>query len=190
MFKIDIDQISNGGFKMGPVKLNIEKGVFYHLIGKNGSGKSTLLNYIFRYYRDNVSNSIVYCPDTYIGYTNVTINEIEKIYKLSTEKWDYQEYKILYESLLDIKKNKYISTLSTGEKTKLLICILMAFKPQFIIFDEALYSLDIDSKEKILNYLKLYLEKNNAYFIGVSHDTELNQYSDQIIDIKEVVAHD
>ncbi|MDR3215357.1 MAG: ABC transporter ATP-binding protein [Bacilli bacterium] len=190
MIKINVKFIKNGDFKIGPIKLDIEAGILYHLTGKNGSGKSTLLNHIFRYYRDNISKKVIYCPDDYIGYRNIKINEIEKIYKLSSVDWDYDEYNFLYLKLLQVNKNKYISTLSTGERTKLLLCILLAFKPKLIIFDEALYSLDTESKELVLSYIKLYVKKNNAYFIGVSHDSELSQFIDKTIKITEVVVND
>lgn len=190
MIELTIESLSKGDFKVGSVKLNMEKGILYHLTGKNGSGKSILLNYLLKYYLKNYSNKVIYCPDDYVGYKNLKIKEIEQIYKLSSLSWDFNEYNFLFENLLSMNKNKYIAKLSTGEKTKLLLCILLAYKPELIIFDEALYSLDEQSKEFLLSYIKSYIKKNDAYFIGVSHESELSRYTDKVIDISEVIIND
>lgn len=187
MFNIETKKIIKGDFILEPIKINLEPGLIYHLTGKNGSGKSTLLNYIFEYYKTNISTNIIYCPDSYLGYKNITVNEIEKIYKLSAETWDSNLFNELYQKFVGLKKSKYIMTMSTGERIKMLICILLSFKPKFIIFDEALYSLDIQSKNDILTYIKSYLLENDAYFIGVSHDIELDQFSDVVIEMDEVI---
>lgn len=187
MITFDLSKLKHHKCNMLYCTLYMKEGVIYKLVGKNGSGKTTLLNYIFKYHIKYISNKIIYCPDYYIGYQNITVKENEKIYQLSSSKWDYQVYEYLYQQLLNVNKKRYIRTLSSGEKTKLLLCVLLAFKPNFIIFDEALYGVDKQSKIIIMDYIQNYLKKNNAYFIFVSHDNELAYYIDKTIDIDEVI---
>ncbi len=63
-------------------------------------------------------------------------------------------------------QQKYISTLSGGEKRRLYLAMVLMGKPNFLILDEPTNDLDIST----LEILEDYLEKFNGCVIIVSHD--------------------
>lgn len=73
------------------------------------------------------------------------------------------------------------STLSNGERTKMLIIALFLKKNSFILLDEPTNNLDINGRRAMKEYLK----KKNGYIV-VSHDRYfLNQVVDHIISINK-----
>ena len=71
--------------------------------------------------------------------------------------------------------NRYPSSLSGGQRQKVLILKALLANPKLIIFDEPMSSLDINSQNEIIKIIKsLYLE-GNITILFITHDYRLIQ---------------
>lgn len=86
---------------------------------------------------------------------------------------------------IDNKLKRITSTLSQGEKQRTAICRAMLSRPKLILADEATGNLDPNNKTKILDALFRSTEKNNATLIAVTHDHELLDRFDRVIDFHD-----
>ena len=75
--------------------------------------------------------------------------------------------------------------MSQGEKQRTAICRAMVTAPRLILADEATGNLDPSNKTKILDALFRSTEKNKATLIAVTHDHELLERFDRVIDFKQ-----
>lgn len=71
------------------------------------------------------------------------------------------------------------STLSGGQKTKILLARTMLTQADFILLDEPTNNLDDDSKQVLIQWI----QENHSGFIIVSHDRDLLNHMDEIIEI-------
>lgn len=140
------------------------------LIGRNGRGKTTLLHLLMgKYpYRGIISANI---PFAYFPYhiedeTEETIKILERV-SPGSELWQ-----ILCElQLLELSEEvlyRSFSTLSHGERTKVLLAALFAGEERFLLLDEPTNHLDSAARAVVAAYLKKKLG-----FILVSHDRDL-----------------
>lgn len=83
------------------------------------------------------------------------------------------------------KMKRLTNTLSQGEKQRTAICRAMLPQPKLILADEATGNLDPNNKTKILDALFRSTDKYNATLIAVTHDHELLDRFDRIIDFKD-----
>jgi putative ABC transport system ATP-binding protein len=86
---------------------------------------------------------------------------------------------------IDNKLKRITSTLSQGEKQRTAICRAMLSMPKLILADEATGNLDPVNKTKILDALFRSTDKYNATLIAVTHDHELLDRFDRVIDFND-----
>ncbi|NOQ76488.1 MAG: ATP-binding cassette domain-containing protein [Methylococcaceae bacterium] len=86
---------------------------------------------------------------------------------------------------IENKMKRYTNTLSQGEKQRTAICRAMITTPKLILADEATGNLDPRNKTKILDTLFRSTDKNKATLIAVTHDHELLDRFDRVIDFKQ-----
>ena len=83
------------------------------------------------------------------------------------------------------KLKKYPSKLSHGEKQRVAICRALLNQPSIILADEPTGNLDPENKKKIMDILFAAVEKHNATLITVTHDHDMLQGFERIIDFKD-----
>ncbi len=83
------------------------------------------------------------------------------------------------------KLKQLSQSLSQGEKQRVAICRAMLPEPDVILADEATGNLDPANKSKILDALFRSVEKRDATLIAVTHDHELLDRFDRVIDFKQ-----
>ena len=76
-----------------------------------------------------------------------------------------------------------IHTLSGGQKQRLSIARALIRKPKFMLFDDCLSAVDIETEEIILQNIKD--QSNNKSCIIISHRTSSVKHADQIIVLKQ-----
>ena len=146
------------------------------LIGRNGRGKTTLLRLllgelafqgkiitpcVFRYFPYDVSDG------------NKKNSEIMKEVAMQSEEWQWlKEFALL--NLSSELLEQHFETLSSGEKTKVLLAALFINQDAFLLIDEPTNHLDVQGR----NIVARYLQKKQG-FIVVSHD---RIFLDQCID--------
>ena len=83
------------------------------------------------------------------------------------------------------KFKRSIHNLSQGEKQRVAICRALLTQPKLLLADEATGNLDPANKQRIMQILFSYLEEHQATLIAVTHDYELLNLFDKVIDFKQ-----
>ncbi len=144
--------------------------------GRNGRGKTTFLNLLLEKYpyQGKIQSLVTfdYFPYVIEDMGQTTDKVIEQI---DPEVAHWAICKEL--SLLDMDESilqRTFSTLSHGEKTKVMLAILFLKSEHFLLIDEPTNHLDLEGRLSVANYLK-----RKKGFILVSHD---RLFLDHIID--------
>lgn len=152
-------------------------------IGRNGRGKTSFLECLMNKhtYSGSINHSIEFEYFPYeVKDTTRTTHEILIENLANIEFWKIEREL----NLLDINDSVYdraFSTLSEGEKTKILLAILFLKENSFLLIDEPTNHLDQSARLSITSYLK-----NKSGFILVSHDRRLlNECVDHILVINK-----
>ena len=170
--------------KLGSFSLNIDKlliprlGIFA-LIGPNGSGKSTLAKImagLLEPDRGFVDTEGLGPRDiTFISRKPYLLNDTvynNLVYPLKLRKMKPQSSLIddyLEKTGFPDRRKQKARSLSGGEQQKLSLLRALIFKPRFIIVDEALTALDIDSLDFFENLILEEQQKDPVTWIIISH---------------------
>lgn len=185
------------------ITAKLNKGNIYLLNGPNGSGKSTLANILLKVWRDYKGKILI----NDIDLKSFTRKEISELVGLSFQKTpifhDTVENNICLgkkgniERLLllmgfdeDLKAmnrnlNSWLkdgSSLSGGQAQKIGIMRTIFQEKEAYIFDEPTSNLDQLSKKRFFDLLEKI--KKDKIIILISHEEDVLQYIDSVIDIK------
>ncbi len=176
------------------------------VVGKNGTGKSSLLKLVTGELTPdqgsiNTRGTLAYCPQDLNFLVNHSIaqaleaeNKINAFFRISEGSIDENDYAILGDDwhiqekihqqlnsfgLSYLKLDQKIANLSGGERTRLMLAKAFLASPDFIIFDEPTNNLDKVSRQ----FLYQAISSWNKGLIVVSHDRELLNLMDQIIEL-------
>lgn len=173
------------------------------VVGKNGSGKSTLLKIMAGIIKPtngkiNVLNYVPYKRSKNFlkkisfvnpqkGFLDYSLPAIDfykflsKVYKINKEEF---ENKINYlGKILDIEKKIYqpVRLLSFGERVKCEILAKLLHSPKLIFLDEPFIGLDIDTKKKLIEFLKIQKKEDHTIFIVTHEINILSEIVDELI---------
>jgi len=156
----------------------------------SGFGKSTIFNMIMGYVQPDsgsvtvdgvevnedtakeVRSRIAFLPQN-MALPNITLKQfVEMIEKFDANAelgLDMDVLNNLFKELQlpDDVCNMKLSSLSGGEKQRLMLAIVIAMNKKILLLDEALSGVDIDRAERVLNYLS---GKKDLSIIFISHD--------------------
>lgn len=184
------------------VSLTISKGQSVALVGESGSGKSTLAKLIMRieeltsgeilWKGQNIHSEMV---GDFSYYKNIqlvlqdsssSLHPKMKVKELLAEpirnffpgekNWPEECAKLLHLVGLDASfMERYPNQLSGGQKQRVCIAKALAVKPELIIFDESIASLDSGSKKAILEVLKKIQRQDGLSYLFITHDLEFTK---------------
>lgn len=170
-----------------PLQLELQKGESVALIGPNGSGKSTLLKLLVGELIP-VQGNIVWGANVKIAYYDQEHSQLTPGNTVLEEVWSSfpQHEEVHIRTVLghflfsgdDVAKK--ISSLSGGEKARVLLAKLMLLKANVLILDEPTNHLDLYSKEVLESALLDY----EGTILFISHDRYfLNKLSEKIVEM-------
>ena len=151
------------------------------LIGRNGRGKTTLLKLLTGELENggavNTKAEFLYFPFD-VEDKNMSGSELVGIICPEVQEWEVIRELSYMGTDCDILYRPF-STLSGGEQTRLLLCLLFLRDNAFLLIDEPTNCLDLDAREAIGDYLKA-----KSGFILVSHDRDLlDKCTDHILSL-------
>lgn len=189
------------------INLQINESEMVAIIGKSGAGKSTLLNIIGcldnaesgEYMLDEINiqnlsaSELAQIRNSKFGFVMQDFALIEdesvkhniEIPVLFSKNKKNIDYSILTQKL-GIKNllSRKVSLLSGGEKQRVAIARAIVNNPKYIIADEPTGALDTKTSSEIMELFKT-LNKEGKTIIIVTHDPEIAQQCDRIIEISD-----
>ena len=201
-------------FILNNLNLHINNGEFVSIIGSNGVGKTSLVKLIsgltipskgdifinnfntkskkdFMNIRNNIS-VVFQNPDNQIIFERV-YEELEftlKRQNLSREEIEKRIDTSLKQVNMEDYKFSLTSTLSMGQKQKIIIAEALSLETDYIVLDEPTAMLDPDSKKQILSLL-CKRNKSGKTIILITHILDEIFYSNRCIYLKDnKIKHD
>jgi putative ABC transport system ATP-binding protein len=193
------------------VDLEIAPGGFVSIMGPSGSGKSTLLNMIgcldvptkgkVFLKSKNVSllseNELALLRGKTIGFVFQEFNILPNLTALenvtlpmifqgvSPAERERRAREFLVSVGLETRISHQSTELSAGERQRVAIARAFANDPELVIADEPTGNLDSVTGKKIMEILTDFHQKQGKTIVVVTHDSNIANYSEKIINIKD-----
>lgn len=200
-------QYSSNHILLNHCDVTFRAGYIYGLCGPNGTGKTTLLNALIGLVSGHVSGSICYngikinqldMPAlrrqkiSYVEQAPVMLNMSVGAYLhfgIEQNSTVFENQKRLLkvwdiDYLLDKEINENGSNFSGGEKQKLALVRALSKESSLILLDEPTAALDKPSVAKLIDLLQSM--KSNAIIIVVSHDRDMLEHCDEVIELTSI----
>ena len=168
---------TNGEFTLGPVSLTIGAGERVAIVGHNGSGKSTLLDVILGR-RDLAAGDRWFGPGVVVGELEQQRGQLAdddtvlEAFMRATAMTVPDARTLLAKFGIGANEvNRHTGSLSPGERTRLVLALLMATGTNCLVFDEPTNHLDLAAIEQ----LEVALDAFRGTVLLVTHDRELLQ---------------
>ena len=196
------------------VDLTVEKGEIVSIIGKSGAGKTTLLQIIGTLDKPDSGSVVIDGVDVFalkekeladfrnrhIGFIFQfhqllpEFNALENVMmpamiaRMSEKEAEQRAVQLLTELGMAERLTHKPNELSGGEKQRVAAARAMMMSPDVILADEPSGSLDESNKKELHKLLLQMREQYGQTIIIVTHDKELAEISDRVIEMKDGVV--
>ena len=193
------------------VDLTVEKGEIVSIIGKSGAGKTTLLQIIGTLDRPDSGSVVIDGVDVFelkekeladfrnrhIGFIFQfhqllpEFNALENVMmpamiaRMSEKEAEQRAVQLLTELGMAERLTHKPNELSGGEKQRVAAARAMMMSPDVILADEPSGSLDESNKKELHKLLLQMREQYGHTIIIVTHDKELAEISDRVIEMRD-----
>lgn len=192
MIEIEAMELNLGEFVLKDFYLKIQKGEYYVLLGPSGVGKTVLLETIAGFHRlkrgkiilngvdvtkiPPEGRNIAYVPQTLGLFPHLNVEE-NILFGAKAKKMD------LKSTLLEVHKlaqtfgisellKRYPDELSGGEKQRIALARALVVKPELLLMDESLSSLDPLQRNQLQHFIKSLHKEMRFTALHVTHDFE------------------
>jgi putative ABC transport system ATP-binding protein len=203
-------------YALKDISFDLNYGEMLYIIGPSGSGKTTLLSIVSGILRPNEGEVIVQdrniwelseddlaefrCKtlgfvfqDFHLFNTLTTKENVAVPLILQKKEIDYalvEAEKRLEIVGLKNRVNLHPNRLSIGEQQRVAIARAMVTEPDLLIFDEPTASLDGETGNRILSFIKNEILTPKRAIIVVTHDNRIYKYASRIIAVEDGVMVD
>ena len=194
------------------VTFNIKQGEILGILGMNGCGKTTLLKNLNKNLepetgtillededlekmtKRDIAQKVAVVPqgnEIKFAFTVRDIVSMGRIPFLSTFSGESSDdLRIIDDAIrmtgLDDYRDRYINTMSGGERQRVIIARALAQTPKIILMDEPTLHLDINMQFEVLDLIYKLSKEKGLTVVIVSHDLPLvARYCDRIIMLKD-----
>ena len=191
------------------VSFEVEEGEFIAIIGPSGSGKSTILHIVAGLEKPTSGKVYFYGKNMYeMNKKELTILRREKIgiiyqfynliptlnveenitlpIELDKKKVDRKKLDEITKFLNINNRRKHLpNELSGGQQQKVAIARALMIEPSIILADEPTGNLDSNSSEEIIQLLKKANKEYKKTIIMITHNLQIANQADRIIEIKD-----
>lgn len=193
------------------IDLTINKGEFVSIIGASGAGKTTLLQIIGSLDKADQGDLTVdgvklnhLSEKKLAEFRNQHIGFVFQFHQLLPEftalenvcipgfiagrkkqEVEQQANDLLHKMGLSERMHHKPSELSGGEKQRVAVCRALINQPSLILADEPSGSLDSANKKELHSLLRQLCNEYGLTVLVVTHDTELAEVSDRIIEMRD-----
>lgn len=193
------------------IDLTINKGEFVSIIGASGAGKTTLLQIIGSLDKADQGELLVdgvklnqLSEKKLAEFRNKHIGFVFQFHQLLPEftalenvcipgfiagrkkqEVEQQANDLLHKMGLSERIHHKPSELSGGEKQRVAVCRALINQPSLILADEPSGSLDSANKKELHSLLRQLCNEYGLTVLVVTHDTELAEVSDRIIEMRD-----
>lgn len=198
-FALEISNVTKEykDFTLDNISFSLEKGGIMGLIGQNGAGKTTVIKLILNaigknngtinvFDMDNIENEVAvktrigYVADEDYLFINSTLKSHAKAYQIMFENWDEDLFN-KYIAMWDLPLKKKFSEYSKGMKTKAMLALTLAHKPDLLILDEPTAGLDPVARIEVLDILREFVSDGEKAVLFSTHITgDLDKIADYI----------
>jgi len=176
-------------YKKQPVfrdfNLSIEPGESVLITGINGIGKTTLLRLMAgvllpQQGRITYSEKLGPDPRSKIGYISDKINlyenmSLQEAIRYHSRVYDIRNFDTEMIDKAKLKTGQKIAELSRGQKLVFHLSLILATRPEMLLIDEVIHSMDVYLRDVFLNRLLKMIEENRVTLVLVNlnfHDIE------------------
>ncbi|MGP9437085.1 ABC-F family ATP-binding cassette domain-containing protein [Ewingella sp. AOP8-B2-18] len=163
-------------------EIRVKSGDRVALVGRNGCGKSSLLHSLWRAFEqpESPQPGMVFHPKVQMGYYDQSLHQLRDDDSLSdalapfaplTE--DQRKMALIGAGFPYLRHQQKVSTLSGGERSRLLFIGLTLANYSLLLLDEPTNHLDMEGKEELAETLKTFA----GAVLLVSHDRTLIEQS-------------
>ena len=174
----------------------IAPGEVVGLLGKNGAGKSTLIQTLLglikpsqgeiktlgclaRNISDHEKSRIGFVPQTSVGYEGMKVGHAIDLHRRCYQRWDDDLVKRMLDRFqlpLDGKVHK----LSVGQRQSFMLVLALASKPEFLVMDEPVASLDPSARRDVLQFIAEAADQSCTILYSTHITADINRLADKV----------
>lgn len=177
--------------------LCVERGRVFGLLGKNGVGKSTLIKILMGYLVPQGGDCRVFGEPShalsaasreriallfegFVSYDGMTISQVERFFSAFYRRWQQGVFTELI-GLMDVNPHQKLSQLSFGQRSQVVLGLLLAQDADLLILDDYSMGLDAGYRALFIDYLQDYLAGTDKTVLMTSHVmSDLERLVDQM----------